>query len=76
MKIVLITRTNRLNKTLLEDCKNMEQIMDKTADDMEYYVKHNEFPGKDDSEPVRRRGSEDDTPRSERSSRRGRGDRF
>lgn len=68
---------------ILDDCELDEmpcalgtKIMDKTADDMEYYVKHNEFPSKDDSEPVRRRGSEDDTSRSERSSRRGRGDRF
>lgn len=47
------------------------KILDKTADDMEYYVSHGEFPGRDTSDtPVRRRGSEDDTSRREN---RGRG---
>lgn len=69
---------------ILDDCDLDEmpsalgtKIIDRNADDMEYYVKHGEFPSDDDGgTPVRRRGSEDDTPRSERSTRRGRGDRF
>jgi len=66
---------------ILEDCGLTEmpcalgtKIMDKSADDMEYYVRNEEFPAAEPSgEIIRRRGSEDDT-RSER--RRGRGDRF
>ena len=67
---------------ILDDCDFDEmpsalgtKIIDRNADDMEYYVKHGEFPSANE-EPVRRDRSEDDAPRSERSSRRGRGDRF
>lgn len=63
---------------ILEDCGVEELtnplgtiILNKTADEMEYYLANGDFP--DDNAPVRRRGSED-TPREER--RRGRGDRF
>lgn len=64
---------------ILEDCGYEQmpdpvgtKILDKTADDMEYYIRNGSFPKEDDM-PVRRRGrEEDDAPR-----RRGRGgDRF
>ena len=65
---------------ILEDCGLDElpkvlgtSVLDKTADDMDYYLKNGEFPDRS-SAPIRRRGSEDDTSRSEK--RRGRGDRF
>jgi hypothetical protein len=47
-------------------------VFDKTADDMEYYLKHGDFPSEDsDDAPVRRRGRDkDDSDREERSSRR------
>lgn len=66
---------------ILEDCGLDEMpkvlgvsVLDKNADEMEYYLKNGEFPS-EDSEPIRRRGSEDSS-RGERSQRRGRGDRF
>ena len=64
---------------ILDDCGVEELanplgtiILNKTAEEMEYYLENEEFP--DNSAPVRRRGrdtEEEDTPR-----RRGRGDRF
>lgn len=69
---------------ILDDCDFEEmpdpvgtKILDKTADEMEYYITHGEFPSErsDEDVPVRRRGSEDNTSRSERRTR-GRGDRF
>lgn len=56
------------------------KIMDKSAEDMEYYLKNGEFPSTD-SAPIRRRGSssEDEAPRRRANrdvSSRGRGDRF
>ena len=57
---------------ILDDCELDEfpkalgtVILDKSADDMEYYIKHGEFPSADSDAPVRRRGSED-SDRSER----------
>lgn len=44
-------------------------ILNKTADEMEYYIERGDFPTNE--VPVKRRGSSEDTPR-----RRGRGDRF
>ena len=65
---------------ILDDCGYDEmpnpvgtKILNKNADEMEYYIAHGEFPSNREDTPVRRRGSED-TPREER--RRGRGDRF
>lgn len=69
---------------ILDDCDFDEmpsalgtKILDKTADEMEYYISRGEFPSErsSDDTPVRRRGSEDDNARSERRTR-GRGDRF
>lgn len=66
---------------ILDDCDLDEmpsalgtKIMDKTADDMEYYIKHGEFPSAQDEAPVRRRGSEDNSRGDRRTARRG--DRF
>jgi hypothetical protein len=73
---------------ILDDCELDEmpnavgtKILDKTADEMEYYIQHKEFPSKDSSDtPVRRRGSEQSEDRPARRGRgseaRGRGDRF
>lgn len=65
---------------ILDDCEVDElpkilgnYVLDKTADDMEYYLKNEEFP-EEGATPIRRRGGDDDGSRSER--RRGRGDRF
>ena len=69
---------------ILDDCDFEEmpnpvgtKILDKNADEMEYYITHGEFPSErsDEDVPVRRRGSEDNTVRGERRTR-GRGDRF
>ena len=50
------------------------KILDKSADDMEYYIRNGEFPSSEEA-PVRRRGREEDTEPAPR--RRGRsGDRF
>lgn len=48
--------------TTLEDLPEVPEILgsvvlDKTADDMEYYLKENQFPPEDEEEPVRRRSS-------------------
>lgn len=57
--------------TRLEDLGEIPEILgglvlDKSADDMEYFLSEGEFPPEDNEEPVRRRSSE----RSERSSER------
>lgn len=60
------------------------KIMDKSAEDMEYYLKHEKFPDEDRENVIRRgedtsarRESTRETARSERATtRRGRGDRF
>jgi hypothetical protein len=44
-------------------------VLNKSADDMEYYVEHGDFP-QAENPPMRRRGGSEDTPR------RGRRDRF
>ena len=54
-------------------------ILDKTAEDMEYYIDRGEFPSTETQEPIRRRSRADDAPsempRRSPASRRG-GDRF
>ena len=75
--------------TLLEDLPEPVEVLgnlvlDKSEDDMNYYLDAGEFPPEDESEPIRRRGSraeepeddeeeppfeEDEAPRSRRSSR-------
>ncbi|MBO6272855.1 hypothetical protein J6O48_08775 [bacterium] len=57
--------------TTLEDLPDRPKILggfvlDKTADDMEYYLEEGEFPPeeKEDEEPVRRRGTKEETPRA------------
>ena len=64
---------------ILDDCGLEElpkvlgtSVLDKSADDMDYYIKNGEFPQDGGSAPVRRRSSE----RQDDTRRRGRGDRF
>ena len=64
---------------ILDDCGLDElpkvlgtKVMDKSAEDMDYYIQHGSFPDNTDDTPVRRRGSD----REERRTSRGRGDRF
>lgn len=54
--------------TTLEDLPEMRPILgglvlDKTADDMEYYLQEGSFPPEDKDEPVVRRRNENQTPR-------------
>lgn len=53
-------------------------VLDKSADDMEYFIEHGEFPSEDNTDvPVRRRNSDREENTEGRTSRRGRsGDRF
>ena len=70
------------DSTTLDDLPDLPEILgglvlDKTADDMNYYLDEGQFPPEDEEEmPVRRRGAREERP--ERSERRtpARGDRF
>lgn len=72
------------DETTLEDLPEINSplgsvILDKTADDMEFYLENEYFPPDDDEAPVRRRSVSSDTEDDERVTRRTpnrRGDRF
>lgn len=74
---------DEVDDTVLEDLPEVPKILgrcvlDKSAEEMEYYLQEHEFPSKDDSEeekPIRRRGSHkevdaEEQPRRRSSSRR------
>lgn len=70
------------DNTTLEDLPEVPEIigglvLDKSAEDMEYYLKEGEFPSDSDDVPVRRRNYEDNADRCvERRTPARRGDRF
>lgn len=54
--------------TTLEDLPELPQIiggliLDKSAEEMEYYLENGEFPSEEHDEPVRRRETTEETPR-------------
>ena len=51
-------------------------ILDKNADEMQYYLDYGAFPDDEDSQPVRRRGGDSSSTDRERRTPRGRGDAF
>ena len=74
---------------ILEDCELDELpnplgtiILEKSADDMQYYLGHEEFPSEENETPIRRRGraqeetAQDENQSTERPRRASRGNRF
>lgn len=56
------------DETTLDDLPDRPKILgglvlDKTAEDMEYYLDEGQFPPEEDEEPVRRRGTREEEPK-------------